>query len=273
MSSGKYPPGRYEVPPLRKRRIDGVLYSRPPEIEAKLHDLYALSREDLVRRCEVTDEDDAAYVPSECVLHFVRACRGDDGTTYFERLYKVTAARVLRRLPKPDTSADTQSLTLENIRDEAFGRFTKLLAEDHAGYSEKLDYYEIRFNGAIKKLRLDSSEKQWREVNRSAPLEIDPETGEFSGKAEKAGGSFDPFDSEKLQLADYRSRLDAAIDGLTPDQRRIVEMIRKEIPIDSQDPNVLTIAKALGKSEKTIRTHRDQAYAAIRAYRGMGDAA
>jgi DNA-binding CsgD family transcriptional regulator len=261
------------IAPLRKTTIKGALYTRPAEIEAKLQELAGLPREELVRRCEVTDEDDPPYVPSECVLHFVRACRGENSSSYFERLYKVIVGRVRQRLPKPETGAGTQSLALENLRDDAFGRFTKLMAEDYGEYAEKLDYFEIRFNGAVKKLRLDSCKKGWREAKkRGAPLEIDPESGEFSGKAEKAGGSFDPFDPENFRLEDYRSRLDGAIDVLTPDQRRIVEMIRKKIPIDSKDPNTLTIAKALGKSEKTIRTYRDQAYAAIRAFRRPGEA-
>ncbi|MOA70137.1 hypothetical protein D3C78_1987900 [compost metagenome] len=41
-------------------------------------------------------------------------------------------------------------------------------------------------------------------------------------------------------------------------------MLRQEIPIDSKDPSVVTISKALDKSEKTIRTHRDKAFAALR---------
>jgi DNA-directed RNA polymerase specialized sigma24 family protein len=42
-------------------------------------------------------------------------------------------------------------------------------------------------------------------------------------------------------------------------------MLQRDFPIDSKDPNVITIAKTLGKSEKTIRTHRDKAYATLRA--------
>lgn len=266
------PSGPVSIAPLRKTKIKGALYTRPPEIEARLNELAALPREELLRRCEVKDRDDTAYVPSECVLHFVRACREDDRSSYFERLYKVLAARIYQRLPRAESrDGKTQSFTLEAIRDSAFGRFAKLLAEDHDGYSEKLDYYEIRFDGAVASLRRDAREKAWREENRSAALEIDHESGEFSGDAERAGGSFNPFDPENLKLADYRLRLDAAIDALTPDHQRIVEMIRQEIPIDSQDPNILTISKALGKSEKTIRTHREQAYAAIRAHRADGD--
>ncbi len=42
-------------------------------------------------------------------------------------------------------------------------------------------------------------------------------------------------------------------------------MISKGIPIDSIDKSAVSISKLLGRSEKTIRTHRDKAYDAIRA--------
>jgi DNA-directed RNA polymerase specialized sigma24 family protein len=42
-------------------------------------------------------------------------------------------------------------------------------------------------------------------------------------------------------------------------------MLRQGIPIDSKEPGAVTIARTLGKSEKTIRTHRDRAFAALRA--------
>lgn len=263
--------GPLSAAPLRKAKPGGVLYTRPAEIEARLNELATLPREELLKQCEDKDRDESAYVPSECIVHFVRACRGDERSSYFERLYKVLAYRVHQRLPKAESlDGKMQSLALEDIRDRAFGRFARLLAEDRNGYSEQLDYYEVRFNGAVANLRRDAQEKTWREVNRASPLEIDHESGEFSGDAERAGGSFNPFDPENLKLADYRLRLEAAIDALTPDHQKILEMIRLEIPIDSQDPNILTISKALGKSEKTIRTYRDQAYASIRAHRADG---
>jgi DNA-directed RNA polymerase specialized sigma24 family protein len=69
----------------------------------------------------------------------------------------------------------------------------------------------------------------------------------------------------------YRLRLEAAIDALPPEQSRIIHMLRKDIPIDSKDPNVFTIAKALGRSEKTVRTYRDKAYAALRIAMRQGE--
>ena len=73
-----------------------------------------------------------------------------------------------------------------------------------------------------------------------------------------------PFDADELDKKDYRLLLDDAIDSLPEFQRRIVEMWRQEIPIESKDPSVVTISKVLGKTEKTIRTHRDKAFASLR---------
>ena len=41
-------------------------------------------------------------------------------------------------------------------------------------------------------------------------------------------------------------------------------MWRQDIPIESNDPLVESISKVLGKSEKTIRTHRDKAFSSLR---------
>jgi DNA-directed RNA polymerase specialized sigma24 family protein len=48
-------------------------------------------------------------------------------------------------------------------------------------------------------------------------------------------------------------------------------MLRQGFPIDSKEPDVMTIAKALGRSEKTVRTYRDKAFAALRAAMADGD--
>jgi len=243
--------------PLRKTTTDGFLYNRVAITEALLLDLIPLSRDDLIARCEIRERDDPAFVPNEGLLYFVRESREDSSDSHFERLYTILAERVLFRLPREGGSDGL-------IRDAVFGRFVDLVAEDRSHYSEKLDFFEIRFDSALCNLRLDAQRKIWRDENRSANLEVDEETGELSAEVELSAGSFDCFDFSNYDGADYRSWLDAAIDALPPEQRRIIEMIRNKIPIDSIDPEAVTIAKTLGKSEKTIRTHRDKAYATLR---------
>ncbi len=260
------------VTPLRKRSLDGVPYERTPEIEAVIAELAVLPPDELVARAEIKKRSDCGYVPSECLLYFVRASRADNNERWFERLYRILAERVLRSLPRPEhRDGATEALTPGVIRDKVFGRFAELLAADRSGYVDKLDFFEIRFDGALANLRRDAQEQAWRDENRSKPLEYDEESDELSPEVETAVGVHDPFADSEFDDPTYRSRLDAAIEALPTEQSRIIEMLRQGFPIDSKEPGVMTIAKALGRSEKTIRTYRDKAFAALRTAMTEGD--
>ena len=254
------------VTPLRKKTLEGAVYKRDANIEVRLAELESLTQDELVARCSIQKRDNSDYVPSECLVYFVRASRSNHSIAGFERLYKILAERVLRALPRAENAdGKNASLTKSVIRDKVFGQFVELLSRDRMEYIEKLDYFEVRFDGALASLRRDAQEQAWRDENRSVPLKYDDETGELAEEVERAAGSFDQFNQPEIDGSDYRSRLDAAIDILPPEQMRVMEMLRQGIPIDSKDVDAVTIAKALGKSEKTIRNYRDKAFAALRA--------
>lgn len=264
--------GETIVAPLRKRRLSGELYGRDPKIEALIAELTALPRDELIARAEIAKRSDPAYIPSECLVYFIRASRRDNNEAWFERLYRILIGRVLRSLPKAESSdGRTESLTRGVVRDKVFSRFVELLSADRADYVDKLDYFEVRFDGALASLRRDAQEKAWRDENRSQPLEYDEESGELSPEVEAAAGAHDPFAASDFDDPAYRSRLDAAIEALPTEQSRIIHMLRQGFPIDSKEPDVMTIAKALGRSEKTVRTYRDKAFAALRAAMTDGD--
>lgn len=250
--------------PLRKTRPNGVPYTRVPEVEAKICELLLLSREDLLSQIQITSRDDARFIPGEGLLYLLRASRAESGSPYYKQLYHALAARILRGLPQSETS-DGKSLALNagRVREETLDRFCDLLIEDCAGYCEKLDFYEVRFDRAVKKLRVNAQRKILPDANQYVRLQFD-DSGEVSTEAERAASDYDPFHADGFSDADYRLRLGTAIDSLTPEHRTIVQMISLGFPIDSQDPDAVTIAKTLGKSEKTIRTHRDFAFDAIR---------
>jgi len=249
-------------PPLRKRKLDGSLYHRPAEIEAQLGVLEKLSRDDLLAKCRIRDRNHPDYVRTECVLHFLRASQRDNSQTRFASLYEVLLERAMRSMPRSQNTAYISASQAE-INELVLDTLIVLITADRGEYSEKLDYFEVRFDGAMVKLRIDAQRKVWRRQNRSASLE-DEETGELSSDVLKAIGNYDPFGAEKIEERDYRLRLDSAIDTLPPLQQRIVQMLRKEVPIDSKDPYAVTISKTLGKVEKTIRLNRDKAFDALR---------
>lgn len=264
--------GEVAIPPLRKRRPTGELYERTPNVEALIDELAILSRDELIARAAITKRSDPRYIPSECLVYFIRASRYDIAEVWFERLYRVLNERVLRSLPKAENpNGKTESFTRGAVRDKAFGRFVELLAADRVAYVDRLDYFEIRFDGALEKLRLDAQRQAWRDEKRRQPLEYDEASGELSAAVEAAARAYDPFTTPDFDDEDYRLRLDAAIDTLPTEQRTIIHMLGQGFPIDSKEPDVMTIAKALGRSEKTIRTYRDKAFAALRSAMGEGE--
>ncbi|WP_295406791.1 hypothetical protein [uncultured Thiocystis sp.] len=253
------------VVPLRKRRLSGELYERDSKIEVLIAELAVLPHDELIARAGITERSDPGYIPSECLVYFIRASRHDDNEAWFERLYRILMRRVLRSLPK------AESLTDGVVRDEVFGRFVELLSADRANHVDKLDYFEVRFDDALKKMRLVVQKKAWLNKKRSQPLEYDEESGDLSPEVEAAAGSHDPFAASDFDDPAFRSRLDAAIEVLPTEQSRIIHMLTQGFPIDSKEPDVMTITKALGRSEKTIRTYRDKAFAALRAAMADGE--
>lgn len=256
---------------LTKTRASGQVYTRDPDIESAIQRLSELGGEALVERCAIDDPTNSDYVPSEAVLYFLRNTRWDNTDARFSRLYRSVLRRLLRALPKAERNRENiveVNLTLSEIGDAVRDRFIEMLALDRNEGDERLDYFEIRFDAAVARLRATARRKAWKNANRQEALGMD-ETGEPTLAVERAAGSLDI----KIELYSddpaYRSKVHTAIEALPGLQRRIMHMLMQGIQIDSQAPDVVTICKVVGKSEKTVRLHRDAAIMSIRTALGL----
>ena len=72
-------------------------YVRPPEVEEPLASLLRLPASELIERACIDDSKNASYVPSECVLYFVRHSGIGDDT--LRDLFGILRQRVLRAVP------------------------------------------------------------------------------------------------------------------------------------------------------------------------------
>ena len=197
-------------------------------------------------------------------MHLVRASRNDNSDVWFEKLYKILLDRILRALPSAEsTDGETSSLTRERIRDKVYERIVEMLARDRQAYEDRLDFFEVRFDMALKRLRLDAQKQAWREANRSRPITYDEDTSELDPEIEKAAGSVNPLDGLEYRNEAFRLRLDAAIEALPPEQSRTVQMLMLDYQIHSEDPAVTTICSVLQKTPKTIWNYRDRAMKAL----------
>ncbi len=247
---------------LRKLKLDGTPYFRRDIVESEIQDLANVSAAELERRVGQWSSREPGFISPEALLYFVRNAAP---SAYRERLTEKLLGRVASRVrPITNSGGDTVSLTGMNIREEVVDHFVDLLLSDRNEYDERLDYYEVNFNAAIAADRHDANVRHWKHENRNDELET--EDGEVTAQVESAVGGYNPFESDEFDKKDYRFLLDDAIDRLPELQRRIVVMWRQDIPIESNDPSVESISKVLGKSEKTIRTHRDRAFASLKRF-------
>jgi RNA polymerase sigma factor (sigma-70 family) len=254
------------IEPLRKRRKnDGQVYTRLSVNEQKLQDLVLLPSEELVKRCTLPKTNDG-YVPSECIVYFVRRSASSGDEKLFEKLFKILAARFQGLLPRPENAGgESVSFTKIQVMEHAFDRFVTMILEERSGkYVEGLDIYEVVFNSVVALRRIDAQRKSWKEENRSTTLEVGEESTEIASEVEEAAGQYDPFDPDEIQNNIYRLRLADAISQLPQPQKVIVEMLRQGVLIESIDPKVDTISKLLGISEKTVRNRRDKAFEKLR---------
>lgn len=246
------------VDPLQKQDKAGVPYARFPDIERKLGELVTLPDPEVIARCAL-GRDQENYVPTECLLHLLRCGFRAGNNQVIEPLFKAFIARLRRAIPlreQKETLARIQAF--EQVQD----RLVTLLSEDASVYQERLDFFEVQFKGALGTLLQDAKRQAQREDAKHTTL--GDEDGEIDPEVEKAAGAFDPFDPASLEDEYYRSLLDAAMEKLPLSQKRIIEMIRMNMPIESQDPEVVTISKVLGVVEKTVRNRRDKAIATIK---------
>lgn len=258
------------ISPLRKKTRADVLYARFPDIEAQLLALDQLPPHELITRCQIPEKEPGA-VPSECVLTFVRREWAAQNQALYEPLLVVLLERLRRMLPRAvSRDGKTESMARSDTAEQVQDTFISMLIGEVNGYDERLDFYEVSFSQSLAKLSLTAKSKAGRSANRREEL-YDEEEGEVRAVVEEARGMFDPFNPDLLREEVYRSRLPAAMEQLEPIEKRIVEMWRNGIPIDSKDPHVITMKGMTGRSEKGIRNIRDRAFAKLRGLLKQGD--
>lgn len=263
-----------DVKPLTKCRSDGTPYKRRADVELALVKLSEQPRKEIIAALKIRDTSSTLYVKSECIVYLIRDTRNDNDESYFNDLYRELMRRLSSALPRlsGERIDVSESVHAADARDRVKDIFVRKLIEDRAEPGSALDYFEVMFAGAIAALRTTSMHRAKRQAARTEAIEADEETNEPSLAVERAVGSLDL--KEKLLSDDpiYRSRVAEAIKNLPDKHRRVIELIMREMPIDSSDDSVMTIRKVIGvKSEKTVRNRRDEAYQLIREALSIGD--
>lgn len=260
------------APLTKRRKSDGQLYERPEEVERALDAVLLLPREEIVRRLSIRDRRNTEFLPPEALVHLIRATRTDNNETYFEALYAEILRRLERALPRADEmiagGVQATNLSREQVRAEVINRFEDALVEDRVAPGDRLDIFECRFDYAVCKARERAWRRLYDERDRRHPSSVEA----LTESVEAGSKEFATLHSQLFSDPTSRMRLHAAIDLLPEKDRRIIQMLIADFPIDSRLEGEVSICSVLGCDEKTVRNRRDAFIAKMRALCDQGRA-
>lgn len=259
--------------PLRKLK-NGTPYVRSPEVFAAIQQSFTWTFDELVKRAAITDRRNGSYVPSEVLMYRLRATKQDNSDRHFLALYDIVKGRLEAACPRATTSEgkiEFENVKLADIRDRLVAHVMDLVLTDRQSYSENLDFFEVRFDRAIRLLRIDKYRRVARHEVGKVPLEYDDGSGEIVHETEEALASMRENIRSNEEDLTYRISLRRAIDALPDEERKVIELILAGVTIESNDPNEVSIVKLLGGVEKTVRNRRDRAIVKLQAALKLGD--
>jgi hypothetical protein len=250
--------------PLMSKDKHGSPFTRPPEIEVCLERLESVDATERLQVFAIVSRKSSGYVPFEALTYFLRRAQAAGAQDEFKQIFGLLMKRVGQSLFA--VVSDTRMAGAQGIREEIMGRFAERIAKDCNGRFAMLDFFEVRFDLAFSRFYKTALRQIGPASVLTEALSTDGDEGQdISPEVDAAAAAFLGGDPREIDDPAFRLELDAAIDALPDDQRRVVGLLRQGFQIDSKDPNIMTIAKMLQCDERTVRNRRDRAYKTLRS--------
>lgn len=254
------------IEPLRKHKSTGEPYTRRSPIIDFIARSLAWPFENLLQRAAGRDRRSSDYVPSEVLVYHLRHMKAENSDDRFVALYNILRDRIEAACPRANRQvADKicEDARIAEIRDATTDYVTELMFTDRQEYDERLDIYEVVFDKAVRSAHITKIRKVNRRESANENVE-DAVTGEVRAVVEAA---LDRYKSTGLTVEDdldYRIYLRRAIDALPTEERKVIDLMLADIPIESSKEGGSSMTELLGCSEKTVRNRRDRAFSKIR---------
>lgn len=236
------------VAPLRKTTADGQLLKRPAAVQRHIEQVLTLDNDDVLRRAQVRSNEDADFLLSECLVYLIRLAVREGRRGPIDELTPILLARCERSLRRSVRGFD--DVGDEEAREDILGRLALLLVDPGDG----ADFFEVRFDLALKRLRIDVCRQVRR---RRAPLVAIDGIGEDDNGAPGLDRLTDDIDPEALPAsldAEQAAYLKEALQLLTEQERKALVLHHMVgVPIASKKPGIPTLVEILGVSERTVR--------------------
>ena len=251
--------------PLKKvSKESNKLYQRRVEVEQLIDELEMLPQEELSQKCT----DHSAALPHEVLLYFLRKKTESLTPYYYKNVFTALFTRLEMALNR--SLPDWKFENAQGIRLELLENLSEMIAKDRNGDESRLDFYEVNFNSCFANLRKDilrkiGPAKKTDPIVNSCPLSAENDEGsEILPDIENKILEDFELGTSKLDDSSFRFRLYAAINDLPDNEREVIGLLLKGMPIEAKDPKVCTISSTLQCAVKTVNNRLNRAYIKLR---------
>jgi DNA-directed RNA polymerase specialized sigma24 family protein len=243
--------------PLTRRRKDGRVYTRDPEVESQIIALSSLAPADLVSQARLlSDESDA--LRDEALVYFIRAFRHSGNSVAVNDLAEILITRWewgIRSMARGLREMDVE---------DVYGTVIKGVFEDILDLeTNRSDFYQCKFGLALKRrtisaLRPYYAASKWEQENIVEPS---LEQGKDLDIIERVADQSMPIETRVL--------LKEALAEI-PQQYRMAYVLHhfSGWQIESNNPRESTLSKYFGKTPRTIRNWLSNAENYLDEWRG-----
>ena len=241
--------GGVTLRPLTACDALGRPYERPPAIQDEIETVLGLESGALV--------DSADNLRDETLVYLIRERRRAQDWAIAERLVRVLIERCRRVLlgTLHSLPQDVRDEAIRTVLQQLFARITDL--DDDRG-----DFYQIRFALGIKRLGTSAFRQCVLTLARDRLTEQ-----QNAEPSDSRDASFNPhqWPDDAVDLRDARKGLEAIKDN----RHREAFFLHKvrDMPIESDDPELATISRHFGVSPRTVNNWLKQAEADLARWR------
>jgi hypothetical protein len=238
--------------PLTKTTARGIVYTRPPDVQAQIDEAALLSPADLKLRLDVTKPERDGFLRHEALVHLLRKGIATGSIATFAAILPV----LLKRCEKTLEGKIFKSLpAAHELREDILGAFAELLATDGAGdVPDELDFFECRFNLAFRTFWIDRANREGTHSGRLTAVDTEEELDEALADEECLKDISDSLHHDTPEARLSLQQLLGAIDTLPEKERDAVVLVKimgfKE---ESNDPDEETAATKCKCTGRTIR--------------------
>ena len=255
--------------PLTKKNKNGVPYQREPGIEEQIISSMVLPDTDIIARAEITDKTNLGYLQEEAIIYMIRKSFQERRSDLYNSLSQVLLNRCHDQLDYRLKSLD--------LAEDAYADVIQKLFEKILGSNGEGDFLQVRFWSALDRIAIDAfrrySGRLRKDHTNLTPSYFSGSDETYMPDGDREGSAPAPNSSipnERWGSSVERDVLVVdALQSLEEPLRTVyVLYYLQDWPIESKDPNKLTLSKYYNKTSKTIRNWLRKAENIIKEWRG-----